>query len=114
MKFIRWFKNRLSGRYQAISLYRQGMKHAQRHDHQLAIADYSRVIDMAAVPADLRSMALYNRALVYDALGDTPHAIADLRVVLEMPGVTTQVRIETHRKLVRMERQLGRTEPSES
>ena len=114
MKFIRWFKNRLSGRYQAMSLYRQGMKHAQRHDHQHAIADYTRVIDMVAAPANLRSMALYNRALVYDALEDTSHAMADLRAVLDMPSVTTQVRIETHRKLVRMERQLGRTEPRES
>jgi hypothetical protein len=114
MKFIRWFKNRLSGRYQAMSLYRQGMKHAQRHDHQRAITDYTRVIDMTAVPADLRSMALYNRALVYDALEDTPHAMADLRIVLDMPGVTTQVRTEAHRKLVRMERTLGRAESLES
>jgi hypothetical protein len=58
-------------------------------------------------------MALYNRALVYDALEDTPHAMADLRVVLDMPGVTTQVRTEAHRKLVRMERSLARTEPRE-
>jgi hypothetical protein len=114
MKFIRWFKNRLSGRYQAMSFYRQGMKHAQQHNHQQAIADYTHVVDMAAVPADLRSMALYNRALVYDAISETRNAITDLRSVLDMNGTSTQVRTEAHRKLVRMERSLERIEPRES
>jgi hypothetical protein len=114
MKFIRWFRNRLSARHQAMSLYRQGMKHAQRHDHQQALGDYTRVIEMAAAPPDLRSMALYNRALVFDATSDTPRAIVDLQAVLGMNGVTEQVRTEAHRKLVRMERSLERSESQES
>lgn len=109
MKFIHWLKGRLSSRYRAMSLYRRGMAHAQQHEHTQAVADYSLVIDMVEAPADLRGMAMYNRALVYDAMGNAAGAITDLNRVLTLSGVAEQVRIEARRKLTRMDRSQARS-----
>ena len=114
MKMFGWFKNRLSARYRAISLYRQGMKRAQGHDHRQAVVDYSLVIQMAEAPTDIIAMALYNRALVYDAMADEQHAIADLQAILTMSGTDENVRTEARRKLLRMQRSQQRSESGES
>ena len=114
MKFITWFRSRVSSRYRASWRYRQGMKHAQRHNHQQAIADYSEVIEMAEAPADIRGMALYNRALVYDAMGNEAAAVVDLKRVLTMGGTSEQVRTEAHRKITRIDRSQARFETNQS
>jgi lipoprotein NlpI len=112
MKFLSWFRGRLSNRYRAMSQYRVGMQNAQRHNHQQAIVDYTQVIEMNEAPADIRAMALYNRALVHDAVGDQRRAIADLKQVLTMSGTSEQVRTEARRKITRMDRTQSRSEPS--
>lgn len=93
-------------------LYRRGMMYARLRNHALAIADYTRVIDMADAPSSIRAMALYNRALVHCATSCEVQAIEELQKVLEMPGATEQVRTEARRKLVRMQRSSNRSESS--
>jgi lipoprotein NlpI len=114
MRFISWFRSRLSTRYRAMSQYRLGMNNAQRHNHQGAIIDYTTVIEMADAPADIRAMALYNRALVYDAIDDQARAVADLGQVLTMSGTSEQVRTEARRKITRMDRTQSRSDTNQS
>ncbi|WP_146447743.1 hypothetical protein [Bythopirellula polymerisocia] len=67
---------------------------------------------MADAPASIRTMALYNRALVYCATSCGVQAVEDLQKVLEMPGASEQVRTEARRKLVRMQRSSNRADSS--
>jgi hypothetical protein len=86
------------------------MMRAKLHKNHAAIADYTAVIDMAGVRADILAMALYNRALIYHATGCESDAIDDLNKVLEMANVAENVKTEAQRKLVRMERGAKRTD----
>jgi tetratricopeptide (TPR) repeat protein len=114
MNFLSWFKNRLSNRYRARSHYRQGMKNARVHQHQQAVIDYTSVIEMQEAPADIKAMALYNRALVLDAMGDQVQAVTDLNKVLAMMETPEQVRLEARRKITRMGRSNERSKASNS
>ena len=38
---------------------------AKRRDHEGALANYTEAIELVGVPADVKAMALYNRALVF-------------------------------------------------
>ena len=110
MNILEWLKGRLSSRGKALSLYRRGMERAKRQDHAGAFDDYTATIGMAGVPPDVKAMALFNRALVLAADGDNLLAIDDLNVVLALTETPEEVRTEARRKLVRMERQSGKTD----
>ena len=110
MNILEWLKGRLSSRGKALSLYRRGMERAKRQDHAGAFDDYTATIGMAGVPPDVKAMALFNRALVLAADGDNLLAIDDLNVVLALTETPKEVRTEARRKLVRMERQSGKTD----
>lgn len=101
-------------RYRAMWLYRRGMMRARLHKNQAAIADYSAVIDMESASADVRAMALYNRALVYYATAHEADAIDDLHQILEMADVAENVKTESRRKLVRMQRTAKRNDTRET
>ena len=83
---------------------------AKLHKNQAAIADYTTVIELEDVSADIRAMALYNRALVNHATASESAAIDDLHQILEMADVPEHVKTEARRKLVRMERSSGKAE----
>lgn len=104
MSFLNWFKGHLSNRYRANSIYRSGMKNARAHRHEQALKDYTCVVEMTEAPADIKAMALYNRALVRDAMGNQTQAVVDLDKVLAMPETPEQVRMEARRKITRMDR----------
>jgi hypothetical protein len=114
MSFLNWFKGRISNRYRANSIYRSGMKNARAHRHQQALEDYTCVVEMAEAPADIKAMALYNRALVLDAMGDQAQAVVDLDNVLAMAETPEQVRMEARRKMTRMDRSNSRTSARDS
>jgi hypothetical protein len=59
---------------------------------------------MTGVPADLKAMTLYNRALVHAAGGDDQKGIDDLDAVLAMQEVLINVKTMAREKLLRMER----------
>ena len=99
-------------KFRAAWLYRRGMAQAKLHKNQLAIADYTAVIEMAEAQASIRAMALYNRALVYYCTSSESKAVDDLNKVLKMTGAAEHVRMEATRKLVRMKRASNRTDSS--
>ena len=79
------------------------MEKSTKHEHQGAIDDYTMAIEMPETPPDVKAMALYNRALVYAAVGDDRKATEDLHTVLAMPEARSRVKDEARRKLARME-----------
>ena len=81
----------------------RGMAKAKKHDHEGALEDYTTMIGMPGMPADLLAMALYNRALVYVAEGDDRKGAADLDAVLAMNEALVNVKTMARQKLARME-----------
>jgi len=113
MNVILWLFGRFSNRGKALSSYRQGLAKARNRDHQGAIDSYTTTIGMVGTPADVKAMALYNRALVYVAAGDDGKGADDLDAVLAMGAALVNVNIKTmaRQKLARMETR-SRTSPA--
>jgi hypothetical protein len=111
MSFMNWLKSCFSQRGKALSLYQSGMAKANKRDYGGAIADYSTAIEMAKIPADVRAMAIYNRALAYSAIHEDAKAAEDLGVVLQAPGLPESVRTAAEQRRERIRR---RSEKSDS
>jgi hypothetical protein len=110
MKLFNWILGGWSHRQRVMARYRQGMEYAKANDNQAALEEYTAVIEMVNAPVDIRSMALYNRAVVYSTMHNDAQATRDLEKVLETAGAAANVRLEAKRKLVRMERASDRCE----
>ena len=110
---MKLLKSLFFSKFCAKWIYRRGMLRAKLRKNQLAIVDYTTVIEMAEVPAGIRAMALYNRALVYHATSFELEAVSDLHKVLEMTGATGQVKTEARRKLVRLNRTFNQADSRE-
>lgn len=110
MSFIRWVQSWLSHRGRALSEYRSGIKKAGKHDYQGAIADYTTVIEGEDTPADLKTMAIYNRALAFSAIHEDDKAAHDLDTVLKMPGVSERVKTAVMRRRERIRQRAGKDE----
>lgn len=113
LNILTWLKSLLSSRYKAMWLLRRGMVRAKLHKNHAAVADYSAVVDLEGVSADVRAMALYNRSLVYHATAHESKAIDDLNQILEMADIAENLKTEARRKLVRMERTSNRADTRE-
>lgn len=103
MNVFQRLSNYFSGRGKAMSLYKQGMAKAKKHDHQGAIDDYTTMIAMPGTPPELIAMVLYNRALVYVAEGDAQKGADDLDAVLAMKKAKADVKTMARQKLAKME-----------
>ncbi len=112
MGFFNWLKSRSSHRGKGLWLYKRGMEKAKKRDHTGAIDDYTATVDMEGIPPDVKAMALYNRAAVRDASGDSPQAVDDLNAVLAMAEPLEKVKTAAKQKLMRMERRSGGNSPS--
>jgi tetratricopeptide (TPR) repeat protein len=110
MSFTTWIQSFLSPRGKAISLYRSGMAKANERDYEGAIADYSAAIEMAKIPADVRAMAIYNRALAYSALNDEVKSVEDLSTLLDLPGVPENIRTAVQQRRERLRRRSEKTD----
>jgi hypothetical protein len=95
MQIVGWLRRCFSIRYQALQLYRHGRKRAGNKDHERAIVDFTKAIQLVAVPTDVQALALYHRATAYLALGDKEQARKDLGSVLVMDGVLAVVNVKT-------------------
>ena len=104
MGFATWIKSCFTHRGKAISLYRIGMAKANKGDYSGAIADYSAAIDAPHIPADVKAMALYNRALAYSAVHEDAKAASDLAAVLAMPGLSENVKTAAQQRRERIRR----------
>jgi hypothetical protein len=105
MNFVSWFSNDFFIRRKTLQLYRRGIARAKKHDREGALANYTTAIEFPAVPADVKAMALYNRALVHVAAGDDAKGVDDLDSVLAMDGAIVIVNIRTmaRQKLAKIE-----------
>lgn len=97
-----WLTSFFSTRGKALSLYRRGMAKAEKHDHRGALEAYDAAIKTAGSPADVRAMALYNRALVFAAIGENGKATEDLEFVLAMEESFINIKTMAKQKLARM------------
>jgi hypothetical protein len=89
-----------------LSFYKKGMGCAEKHDSQGAMSAYTTAIEHAGTSDDVRAMALYNRALLFAAKGDTDQALADLTAVMEMPLPLQEIKLAARRRLERLRHRL--------
>jgi tetratricopeptide (TPR) repeat protein len=99
--FKRWLWPH-SVRSDAMSLYKRGLTCAESKDSAGALEAYTSAIDLPGVPADVKAMALYNRALVLAANGAVDQALADLEIVLELPVPLHVIKLAARRRLERL------------
>ncbi len=111
MNFFKRITNRFSARGRALAQVEQGMVCVNKSESDNAIKHYSEVVDSSESPRDVKAMALFNRALVYTAIGKERQATEDLKAVLSMPETITKIKKSASDKLVRMQRNLTRKEP---
>ena len=106
MNFFKWLTRANSVHDVVLSLYKRGLARAMKHDQMGAREAFTAAIDMRDAPADLRAMALYNRALLSGATNEFPKAIKDLNAVLAMPAAPPKVKAAARQKLDRMRRRI--------
>ena len=80
------------------------MAKAKNRDYDGAVADYSAAIGAPTIPADVKAMALYNRALAYSAMHEDAQSAADLAAVLQMPEAPENIRIAAQQRQERVRR----------
>jgi len=104
MSFATWLKSLFSHRGKALSQYRSGMAKAKKGDYAGAVADYSAAIEAPEIPADVKAMALYNRALAYSAMDQDDKAAEDLAALLEVPGLPENIATAAQQRRERIRR----------
>jgi hypothetical protein len=67
---------------------------------------YTSAIDRPGAPNDIRAMALYNRALLLAAVGNTKLALADLREVMELPLLQRDIKVAARRRVDRLQHRM--------
>jgi hypothetical protein len=88
------------------------MVKARGGDYRGAIADYSEAILSPQIPADVKGMATYNRALAYAAINEDKKAADDLAAMLNMPGLPENIVAEARQRRERIRRRLVKEEPN--
>jgi tetratricopeptide (TPR) repeat protein len=96
-----------SARSEVLSLYKEGLTRAEKQDSEGAMIAYTSAIDRAGAPNDIRAMALYNRALLFAAAGNTKLALADLREVIELPILQRDVKVAARRRIDRLQHRIA-------
>jgi outer membrane protein assembly factor BamD (BamD/ComL family) len=86
-----WFRRLFSASGRAESLYKQGLKKAQRKDYAGAVTDYTAVIESEEVTGDVKAMALFNRGLLYAEREEVEKASQDFAEVVALPHVPASV-----------------------
>ena len=69
---------------QATARLRRGVKYHQQGDFELALSDYSAVVEMFGAPVDQKAWALVNRGFRYGQQGNIERALSDYSAVVEM------------------------------
>jgi hypothetical protein len=104
MNFFKWLTRRNSVHDEVLSLYKRGLACAIKHDQKEARGAFTAAIDRRNAPADLRAMALYNRAMLFGAANEIRKATQDLNAVLAMTAAPHKVKLAARQKLDRMHR----------
>jgi tetratricopeptide (TPR) repeat protein len=77
---------------QATERLRRGVKYHQQGDFELALSDYSAVVEMSGASVELRAKALFNRGVAYGKQGDFERELSDYSAVVEMPDAPVEMR----------------------
>ena len=107
MGLSNWFKNTFSKESTALKHYKTGIAKAEKRDNSGAIDEYTLTVDHALVDDGLKSMALYNRALVMHMEHRNEEAVADLECVIKMPRAHNKVKTAAKTKLKRILKRMG-------
>jgi tetratricopeptide (TPR) repeat protein len=75
---------------QATARLRRGVKYHQQGDFELALSDYSAVVEMFGAPVDQKAWAVFNRGIVRGQMGDIELALSDYSSVLELPDASIE------------------------
>jgi hypothetical protein len=103
MKFFpRWLWPH-SLRSDVLSLYKLGLSRTEKSDSKGAMDAYTSAIEQPGAPDDVKAMALYNRALLFAAEGNTVSALADLQAIMKMPSPLRGVKLAAKRRLERLQ-----------
>jgi len=100
--FKRWLWPR-SVRSDAMSHYKRGLACGESKDLKGALSAYTSAIELPDAPDDVKAMALYNRALILVAEGAIEKALADLKVVMELPVPLHVIKLAARRRLERLQ-----------
>jgi tetratricopeptide (TPR) repeat protein len=103
MNLLRRLFWRGSVRNEVLSLYKRGMACAQKKDAKGALEAYTSAIERPSAPDDLKAMALYNRAIIFAAGGNTDTALNDLQAILQMAIPMSGVKLAARRRLERLQ-----------
>ena len=104
--------SRFTIRGQALAKVTKGRKCAEKGESSNAIKYYTDVVGTSESPRDVIAMAIFNRALVYAAIGKLNQATEDLNTILGMPEAIPRIKKSATDKLVRMQRKLERESPT--
>lgn len=104
--------SRFTTRGRALAKVSKGRVCAEKGESDNAIKYYTDVVDTSESPRDVIAMALFNRALVYAAIGKLRQATEDLEDILGMPEAIAKIKKSANDKLVRMRRKLEREAPT--
>jgi tetratricopeptide (TPR) repeat protein len=107
MNLFKWRIWPRSVRGEVTSLYKEGMARAEKQDVNGAMAAYTSAIETADAPDDIKAMALYNRALLFAAQGKTELALADLKIVLDLPIPQRDVKLAARRRVDGLQHRLA-------
>jgi len=102
MSVLDWLISGFSDHRKALSLYRRGMSKANKRNHQGALNDYTASLELRDIPADVKAVVLFNRALVFIAAGENQNGISDLDAVLAMDDLLPNIRTMARLKLEKM------------
>lgn len=79
---------------QATARLRRGVKYGQQGDIELALSDFSAVVEMPGATVDQRAWALFNRGIVHGQKGNTELALLDYSTVVEMPNAPVERKVK--------------------
>jgi tetratricopeptide (TPR) repeat protein len=99
--FKRWlWPHSLRG--DAMSLYKKGLACSEGKNLTGAMEAYTSAIELPNAPADVKAMALYNRALILAANGAIDKALVDLQVVMQLPVPLPAIKLTARSRLERL------------
>ncbi len=82
----------------------QAMQHAKAKRPEKAIEIYDGLLATTTISNELRSRALFNRALAYSSMKDDARAQDDLEQLLKMSGLAENVQTAARAQLARVKK----------
>ena len=102
------FLSKLAGLFSRSSrdenLLLEGIEHAKAKRPEKALEIYNSLLATPTLGATVKASTLYNRSMVYSALGDDEKAQTDLQKVLTLPGLPENIQTAAKQRLARLKK----------